>query len=40
MDIAADPTKVFVPPNLTPDADTSPSASGAEESIPRTLPPG
>jgi hypothetical protein len=24
MDIATDATKVFVPPNLTPDADTSP----------------
>ena len=24
MDVAADPTKVYVPPNLTPDADTSP----------------
>ena len=31
MDIAADPTKVFVPPNLTPDADTSPVGKWSED---------
>ena len=31
MDIAADPTKMFVPPNLTPDADTSPVGKWSED---------
>lgn len=33
MDIADDPTKVFVPPNLTPDPTTSPIAQWSEETF-------
>jgi mono/diheme cytochrome c family protein len=33
MDVAADDTKVFVPPNLTPDLKTSPIGSWAEETF-------
>jgi hypothetical protein len=33
MDVAADETKVFVPPNLTPDPDTSPIGQWTEEAF-------
>jgi hypothetical protein len=33
MDVAADPTKVYVSPNLTPDPDTSPIGAWPEDAF-------
>jgi mono/diheme cytochrome c family protein len=40
MDMAADATKVFVPPNLTPDADTSPIGRWSEDQFVARLQQG